>query len=81
MIKLYSAIQGKKLSLIGTGDTLAEAIYISGIERDEDYVRAAHSDWVIVDEQTEYVNWCVANNLAPNNANSLRKYMEVSKWL
>lgn len=59
MIKLYKAIQGRKTSLIGEGETLIEAIndagilFYDGIETDEqkeDHIKAAYSDYVIVEE-------------------------------
>ena len=60
-IKLFSAIQGKKLSLIGEGDTIFEAIIEAGlsdrypeIETLDDiaeYIQTAHSDYVIEEVQ------------------------------
>ena len=56
MIKLYSAISGRKSKLIGEGKNVIEAIHDAGLtfndgvdtdEQMEDYVRGARQDYVI----------------------------------
>ena len=64
-IKLFSAIQGKKLSLIGEGDTIFEAIIeanladrypeLETLDDIAEHIQTAHSDYVI-EEVAEWKN-------------------------